>query len=129
MKEQEATDAVSAQVAARDRVLKEFEHTQTGLSAPGVAAVTLRTPYVVAPTASSSANGSATAPGASAPGVKRKFDLDSTEIERLTREGEDKAAKKIALELAESKKAKLPNFWLVRCFLSVSANPDQEVAS
>lgn len=106
MQEQEATDIIAARLAARERVLQEFEQTQTGLSATG-AIGQLRRPVA----ASTSTLAATTVTG----GVKRKFDLDSTEIERLAKESEDKAAKKIALELVESRKAKLPNFWLVRC--------------
>lgn len=106
MADKEASDLAHAKQAARERVLKEFESAQTGLgslasAAQGVATTSTSTPSLLA-----SASGS----GA---GVKRKFDLDSSEIERLAQEGEDKAAKKIALELLESSRAKLPNFWLV----------------
>lgn len=109
MKETELVDAAAAKVAARERVLKDFEHTQTGLAALSSTST--------AAASSSAATTSRTASSLVVGGVKRKFDLDSTEIERLTRESEEVAAKKIALELVEARKAKLPNFWLVRLFL------------
>jgi nitric oxide synthase-interacting protein len=116
MKEEEENDLIKAKLAARDRVLKEFEQTQTGLSATaGVPTNQLLRRSVISSSSSSSSSLTTTTTNGGG-GVKRKFDLDSTEIERLTKESEEKAAKKIAIELIESRKAKLPNFWLVRSF-------------
>ena len=53
-----------------------------------------------------------TAPGGER-GTKRKFDLDQDEIERLAKEGEQEAMERTAVEQAEARRAKLPNFWLV----------------
>jgi nitric oxide synthase-interacting protein len=119
MKEEEENDLIKAKLAARDRVLKEFEQTQTGLSATaGVPTNQLLRRSVISSSSSSSLMTTTTTTTTTngVGGVKRKFDLDSREIERLTKESEDKAAKKIAIELIESRKAKLPNFWLVRSF-------------
>jgi len=44
--------------------------------------------------------------------VKRKFELDDSEVSRLQQEQEEKAIKEIELEQLEKRKAKLPNFWL-----------------
>lgn len=49
-------------------------------------------------------------------GVKRKFELEREEIDRLTKEGEEEAMRRTAIELAESRRAKLPAFWLVSGF-------------
>ncbi|KAI5450358.1 hypothetical protein NCC49_003140 [Naganishia albida] len=45
-------------------------------------------------------------------GVKRKFELDESAVEKLAREAEDAALKAIEVEQAESRRAKLPSFWL-----------------
>lgn len=47
-------------------------------------------------------------------GVKRKFELDDGTVSRLADEQERKALDLIEREQAEKRKAKLPNFWLVR---------------
>lgn len=45
-------------------------------------------------------------------GTKRKFDFDSSTVERLTREAEEAALLQIEREQAEALRAKLPDFWL-----------------
>lgn len=102
MKETEEDELASARAAARSRVLKEFEHTQSGLSSKPTAGKVVSTSAVVA-------SGS----GVDGRGIKRKFDLDEEEMERLAKEGEDEALKRMEIEMAESRRAKLPNFWLV----------------
>ena len=47
-------------------------------------------------------------------GTKRKFDFDNIQVAKLADEQEEKALKDIEREQAERRKAKLPNFWLVR---------------
>lgn len=104
MKATEADELQAARAAARSRVLKEFEHAQTGLSSKPTAGKLL----------TSSASTSTVVGGN---GLKRKFDLDEEEIDRLAQEGEEEALKRIEVEMAESRRAKLPNFWLVSVVL------------
>jgi nitric oxide synthase-interacting protein len=99
MRNNEADELASARASARERVLREFEATQSGLSSKGTVG------KVVA--------GTAVDKDAGERGTKRKFDLDQEEIDRLTKEGEDEALRRTALEMIESRRAKLPNFWLV----------------
>lgn len=108
MRETEAQDLVAARAAARERVLREFEQAQTGLTSKAAVGKQL------AATASKSGED-----GAESRGVKRKFDLDKEEIEKLMKEGEDEALARMTLEMNEAKRAKLPNFWLVsgNCWL------------
>lgn len=108
MKATEKDELLVARAAARSRVLKEFEHTQSGLSSKPT------TGKVVAV-----ASGSGSGNGEKNKGIKRKFDLDEAEIERLTKEGEDEAIKTIEREKAEAIRAKLPAFWLVSVFYSL----------
>ena len=91
----------SARAAARERVIKEFEQTQSGLAS--ISGKVKAAPVEVD-------KGKDKEEGK---GTKRKFDLDSEEIDRLTEEGLEVALRKTALEMAEARRAKLPNFWLV----------------
>lgn len=45
-------------------------------------------------------------------GSKRKFEFDTTEVDRLTREAEEDALRELEREQAEALRAKLPDFWL-----------------
>jgi len=85
--------------AARERVLSDFEKAHLGLSAK---------PTGSTPT-SSSATPSTTD---SAHGKKRKFEFDTTDVERQTREAEEDALLQLEKEQAEALRAKLPDFWL-----------------
>lgn len=105
MRATEEDELQSARAAARERVLKEFEHAQSGLSSKATAGKVM---------AGTQGNSNGEKEG-EARGTKRKFDLDQDEMERLAKEGEDEALKRTALELAEARRAKLPNFWLVSC--------------
>lgn len=92
-------------MAARARVLLEFDAAQSGLGARTVAGKVL-----------ASSKRPAEGDGAAGEGEGRKrkaaFDLDEGEIERLARAGEEEALERTRRELVEKKKAKLPNFWL-----------------
>lgn len=115
MKTTESDDLASARAAARSRVLREFEQTQSGLSTVGKAVKG----KVVASTSTSGngvGEGGAGAGEGDGRGVKRKFELEREEIDRLTKEGEEEAMRRTAIELAESRRAKLPAFWLVSDF-------------
>ncbi|KAG5352456.1 hypothetical protein C0989_002166 [Termitomyces sp. Mn162] len=86
-------EKVRAKEAARERVLRDFEKGQLGLSA------------------FPSATG--TKSGADEPrGTKRKFAFDSSTVENLAREAEEAALREIEREQAEALKNKLPDFWL-----------------
>lgn len=96
----ESDQLATARQAARERVLREFESTQNGLASinSSTSTSTISTPTTTIEKGK---------------GIKRKFDLDNDEIVRLTKAAEDEALRKTTLELTESRKAKLPNFWLV----------------
>ena len=100
--------------AARQRVLNDFEKTHLGLSAKTATSTPPATP-------------STTDFGRSLPAAcllqvvqshrigrekKRKFEFDTTEVERLTREAEEDALLRLEKEQAEVLRAKLPDFWL-----------------
>ncbi|KNZ79284.1 Nitric oxide synthase-interacting like protein [Termitomyces sp. J132] len=86
-------EKVRAKEAARERVLRDFEKGQLGLSA------------------FPSATG--TKSGADEPrGTKRKFAFDSSTVENLAREAEEAALREIEREQADALKNKLPDFWL-----------------
>ena len=84
-------------------MLREFEQTQNGLAS-------ISGKVKAVPVELDKGKGK----DEEAKGTKRKFDLDNEEIDRLTEEGLEVALRKTALEMAESRRAKLPNFWLVR---------------
>ena len=103
MRATEEQERVLARSAARERVLKEFESAQSGLGSKAIVGKTLAS--------RAAGDGGDKADGR---GTKRKFDLDQDEIERLAKEGEQEALERTAMEQAEARRAKLPNFWLVR---------------
>lgn len=113
MKVEEEQERELARQHARERVLQDFEKLQSGVAAAGS--------RVAGPSAPSSSS-TASAAGSTTNGVgsvgdrgtKRKFDLDGDEVTRLQDEQEAKALREIEREQAEKRKAKLPNFWLVR---------------
>jgi len=82
--------------AARERVLRDFEKSQLGLASKSST-----------PTASSSS-----ASNDKPRGAKRKFEFDTSEVDRLTREAEEDALRQLEREQAEFLRAKLPDFWL-----------------
>jgi nitric oxide synthase-interacting protein len=98
MRTESEEEMAAARAAARERVVREFESAQTSLGSKTIAG-------------KASLTGPST--GGAERGTKRKFDLDEAEIERLAKEATEEAMGRTALELAESRKAKLPNFWLV----------------
>ncbi|KAG6852883.1 hypothetical protein C0991_008396 [Blastosporella zonata] len=84
-----------AKEAARERVLRDFEKGQLGLSAAPSAAGT-------------KSGGDADEPR----GTKRKFAFDSSTVETLAREAEEAALRQIEREQADALRNKLPDFWL-----------------
>ncbi|KAF5363439.1 hypothetical protein D9756_000835 [Leucocoprinus leucothites] len=88
-------EKAGAKEAARERVLLEFEKSQLGLAAR--------------PTDVSTKAQRGTEEGR---GTKRKFEFDTSAVERLQREAEEAAMRRIEKEQAESLKSKLPDFWL-----------------
>ena len=104
MRAESEAEMAAARAAARDRVLREFESTQSSLA---------NTSANTARDGRQSANGDDEARVALR-GTKRSFQLDEDEIERLTNQATDEALRKTTHEMAEARKAKLPNYWLVR---------------
>ncbi|GAA6016201.1 hypothetical protein JCM10207_000430 [Rhodosporidiobolus poonsookiae] len=110
MRAESEAEMASARAAARERVLREFESAQSSLGSKTTQGKV-------------SATGAAQDAGSSAPrGTKRTFELDEDEIERLTKEATDEALNRTAKEMAEARKAKLPNYWLPS--LTPSATPE-----
>ncbi|KAM0786411.1 hypothetical protein ACM66B_001876 [Microbotryomycetes sp. NB124-2] len=98
-----------ARVAARERVLKEFETSQSAL---GGSKVSMSTGKATAGGAQGTATGA----------TKRKFEFDEDELDRRTAEATEEALRKTTQEMADARKAKLPNFWLPS--LTPTATPD-----
>lgn len=105
MRAESEAEMAAARAAARDRVLREFESTQSSLANTSSAN-----------TARDGKQSANTDDGARVAlrGTKRSFQLDEDEIERLTNQATDEALRKTTHEMAEARKAKLPNYWLVR---------------
>jgi nitric oxide synthase-interacting protein len=111
MKSEEEQEKQAARQHARERVLAEFEQLQSGKPANRVAGPSAGS--AAATNISNTTATTSTVPLGSDRGVKRKFELDDSEVNRLADEQEEKAMKEIEREQAEKRKAKLPNFWLV----------------
>lgn len=129
-----AEQEASVRQQARERVLRDFEQTQSGLSAGS---------------ASNGSSSNGISAGAKRTGTEalgndeqerakkqRKLDEESStgatpsstangsvasKMEQAARDSEQKALNDLALELAEARRAKLPNFWLPS--LTPSATP------
>lgn len=100
MRAESEQEMAAARAAARERVLRDFETSQASLGNKGAA---------------STSNGTAKADSVTdAQGKKRKFEFDDDELERRTTEATEEALRKTTQEMADARKAKLPNFWLVR---------------
>lgn len=95
MRAESEAEMAASRAAARERVLKEFETAQTSLGSKTTAG------KVVAATDGPR-------------GTKRTFELDEDEVEKLMKEATEEAMGRTAREMAEARKAKLPNYWLVR---------------
>jgi len=85
MKQQEEAERALAREAARQRVLTDFEKTQS-VGRSGLAG-----------SAASSSKGGGEASTAER-GVKRKFEMDEDQVEKLVRESEEKALKQLEIE-------------------------------
>jgi len=98
LKQNEEAERQIAREAARQRVLSDFEKSQT----------------VGSSSSSFSANVARNTGGGleGERGVKRKFELDDGRVEQLVLESEERALKLLEAEQAENRKAKLPSFWL-----------------
>lgn len=102
MREEEEQERQAARQLARERVLRDFEKLQSGA---GTSALDASNDKKVDAVSIESIGER---------GTKRKFALDEQEVARLQEEHEEKAMLEIEREQAEKRKAKLPNFWLVR---------------
>lgn len=113
MKVEEEEERQIARQQARDRVLVNFERLQSGASS------TTNIPGSV-DSSKRIQDGDGTAstypvdPLNSGRGAKRKFMLDDDQVAKLANEQEEQALLQIEREQTEKRKAKLPNFWLVR---------------
>ena len=123
MKVEEEQERLLARQHARQRVLEDFERLQSGagpskrVAGPsGNASASSTAVLSNAATLPSSSHITAETqlPGEGERGVKRKFELDAGAVSRLADEQEQKALDLIEREQAEKRRAKLPNFWLVR---------------
>ncbi|KAF8520976.1 hypothetical protein JB92DRAFT_2893089 [Gautieria morchelliformis] len=94
--------------AARQRVLHDFERGQLGL---GIGHHLNK----------QAKDGGADANGPR--GTKRKFDFDLDKAEVMARQAEEDALRQIELEQAESRKSKLPDFWLPSLTPTAGAGP------
>ncbi|KAG8990613.1 hypothetical protein FRB94_004521 [Tulasnella sp. JGI-2019a] len=92
-------------VEARERVLKDFEERQLGLGGKK----SLDVPAIMDDSTNAAEKKGLTE---TFRGTKRKFDFDQDEVDTLAREAEDVALQQIEKEQAESRRAKLPAFWL-----------------
>ncbi|KAF8064971.1 hypothetical protein FPV67DRAFT_1419013 [Lyophyllum atratum] len=95
LKEEAEEEKERAKEAARERVLRDFEKGQLGLSG--------------APSAAGTKSGG---DADESRGMKRKFAFDSSTVETLAREAEEAALREIEREQAEALRNKLPDFWL-----------------
>ncbi|KAJ9126498.1 hypothetical protein QFC24_002241 [Naganishia onofrii] len=119
--EQEQQEREKAKAEARERVLRDFER---GLGLGGVRIGS--TPVAMADTEKKIQLGREAEDGVpklieagsgpDARGVKRKFELDQSAVEKAAQAAEEMALKTLEAEQAstrvESRKAKLPSFWL-----------------
>lgn len=110
---EEEAERQLARERARERVLEEFERTQSGMGSSSKAAAS-SVKDVRNANANVEITSSTSTIGVSADdrGKKRKFALDDEEIAKLASEHEEKAMQQLEKERAEKMKAKLPNFWL-----------------
>ncbi|GAA5888596.1 hypothetical protein JCM6882_009011 [Rhodosporidiobolus microsporus] len=111
MRAESEAEMASQRAAARERVLREFETAQTSLGSK----------TTKGKVAATGAKDEHTGPR----GTKRTFELDEDELERLTKEATDEALNRTAKEMAEARKAKLPNFWLPS--LTPSSTPENVI--
>ncbi|KDQ09784.1 hypothetical protein BOTBODRAFT_36775 [Botryobasidium botryosum FD-172 SS1] len=94
MAKEEESEKQRAREAARARVLKDFETSQSALATRRDASMEVSSTNDVTR------------------GVKRKFDFDQEKVDALALAAEDAALKQIEIEQAEARRAKLPDFWL-----------------
>lgn len=100
MKQEAEEEKARAKVAARERVLLDFEKGQLRLAGVSGAAAAL--------SSGAKSSGNVDEPR----GTKRKFEFDASTVETLAREAEEAALREIEREQAEALKHKLPDFWL-----------------
>ncbi|KAG8951475.1 hypothetical protein FRC04_006007 [Tulasnella sp. 424] len=118
MAKEEEEEKERRKVAARERVLKDFEERQLGLG-------TKKTIGDRVAAEKEDKKGK----GVEDPtrGTKRKFDFDQDEVDIATREAEEAALRQIEKEQAESRRAKLPAFWLPSLTPESSVGPLKDI--
>lgn len=99
MKADEEAERQVARAMARERVLQDFEKSQ-GIRASNVD----RNTYQKAMDSIEATEETR--------GVKRKFEMESSEVERLMLDSEERALRQLEREQADNRKSKLPSFWL-----------------
>jgi nitric oxide synthase-interacting protein len=95
----------------RERAIRDFELTQAGLapSVPAAAKAGRAPATAVATTAPSDSKQITNGDASSKTGVKRKFSLDESELDRIAQQDRAKARK--AIEDEKAAKPSLPSFW------------------
>ncbi|KAF8317897.1 hypothetical protein DL93DRAFT_479799 [Clavulina sp. PMI_390] len=97
MAREEEEQKAQARLAARERVVQDFEKRHLGLGS----------------TSKKAASTEDAEPSADAPrGTKRKFDFDQEAVDKAADEAEAAALRQIEVEQAEARRDKLPDFWL-----------------
>jgi nitric oxide synthase-interacting protein len=94
LKAEEASERRLAREAARQRVLSDFEQSQSLIGTSSKPKLAQDAP--------------------AERGVKRKFEMQDDEVEKLVAEAEERALQQLEEEQAENRKAKLPAFWIPR---------------
>ncbi|KAH7104203.1 hypothetical protein BKA62DRAFT_693856 [Auriculariales sp. MPI-PUGE-AT-0066] len=94
---QEEEEREAARIAARERVLQEFERGQLSVGKK---------------IGEKTGIGEKKQEGEEPRGLKRKFEFDADAVEDRMRDAEEEALRAIEREQAEARKAKLPDFWL-----------------
>ncbi|KIJ30055.1 hypothetical protein M422DRAFT_36699 [Sphaerobolus stellatus SS14] len=112
MRQQEDEEKEKAKEAARQRVLEDFQKAQLGLGL----GKRLEKEKKAIESATDEVRG-----------TKRKFDFDMEKVEVAAREAEDAALRQIERELAEARKAKLPDFWLPSLTPTAAAGPLKDI--
>jgi nitric oxide synthase-interacting protein len=110
MKKEAEAEVAKAKLAARERVLADFEKGQ--LFANPAAGTTKSGADSQERTFLSASYSDLLTLRESARGTKRKFAFDSSAVENLAEEAEEAALLQIEREQAEALRAKLPDFWL-----------------
>ncbi|KAG8984687.1 hypothetical protein FRB90_005161, partial [Tulasnella sp. 427] len=120
MAKEEEEEKEKRRLAARERVLKDFEDRQLGLGTKKTIGE-----RVASEKEKEDRKGKGVEDGNR--GLKRKFDFDQDEVDVAAREAEEAALRQIEKEQAESRRAKLPAFWLPSLTPDSSVGPLKDI--